>query len=255
MEGFPEIEAFKLAFPTPKDLALIKEQELELWQQWKDGGEKPEDLRPLLQSFKPLIRKQAHQWVSTADVDIPPEAIHAEFNKQFLNAVQTFDPNRGTKLGSWVTTNLKKARRWVATYRHPAKMGEGRFYAAGRYDRSKAFLADQLNREPSTQEISDHMKMPVAEVARLESEKRKALPMSGWEYDPATISPSPEAEALRMAMYELSPEEQVVAEYTMGINGKPQLKAKDIASKMNVSQSKVSRLRNSITNKISKYLR
>jgi len=254
MNEFITIEFPKLSFAEPIDLGQVKQRELELWKNWNAGGQKPEDLRPLLRSFKPLIRKQANQWVSTGDVDIPPEAVYAEFNKQFVKALQTYDPDKG-QLGSWVTGNLRKAKRWMATYRHPARMGESRFYMTGQYDRAKAYLNDQLGREPSTIEIADYMQQPVAEIGRLEMEKRKSLPSGGWEFDPTTISPSKEAEALRLAMYEMTPQEQLVAEYTLGMNGKPTLKAGEIAVKLGVSASKVSHIRAAITDKLSKYMR
>lgn len=254
MTDYITIEFPKLSFAKPVDLGLVKQKELELWKQWNENGQKAEDLRPLLQSFRPLIKKQANQWVSTGDVDVPPEAVYAEFNKQFVNALKTYDPEKG-KLGTWVTGSLRKAKRWMATYRHPARMGEARFYQVGQYDRARAFLTDQLEREPSTLEIADHMQQPVAEIGRLELERRKSLPSGGWEFDPTSISPSKEDEAMRLALYEMTPQEQLVAEYTLGINGKPKLRAGEIANKLGVSASKVSNLRSNITNKISKYMR
>jgi len=240
---------------TAADFSKPRQQaDYDLWKQWDQGGRQPDDLRPLLQNFRGLLRSRANRWVSSVDVDIPPAAIHAEFNKQFLKAVETYDPNRGAALGTWVDTNLKQANRWMATYRNPVRMSETRFYKVGEFDNAKSILDEQLGREPNTQELAEYLKWSEAEVARLENERRRTLTSSAWESDPSSIAPSPEAEKLNILRYELTPKELLVYEYTIGYGGKPQLKPSQIAQRMGVSPSTVSKLRKSIANKAKKYM-
>jgi len=235
-----------------KDLAATKKFEFDQWTKWKDGGQKPDDLRPLLKSFKPLIRSKANSWASRAD--LPPAAVHAEFNKQFVNALKTYNPNKGTALGSWVTTNLQKAQRWVSQYQDPTRIQENRYYKAGEWDNALATLDDMLGREPSTREMAEFLGWSEAEAGRMESEKRKSLYSSGFEgYDPTSIMPSREAEKLRLIRYDLSPEELQVFDYTVGANGKQQMRPGEIAKKLRMSPSKVTRIRNAIAKKLDGY--
>jgi DNA-directed RNA polymerase specialized sigma subunit len=234
------------------DLEPTKQHELELWKKWKDGGEKPEDLRPLLHSFKPLIRARANSWVSRAD--LPPAAVHFEFNKQAVSAMKSYNPGKGAALGSWVTTNLRKAQRWISQHQDSMRFQENRYYRTGKWDNARSTLDDQLGREPTTIEMAEHLGWSEAEAGRMEMEKRKSTFSTGFEgYDPTSIMPSKEAEKLRMVRYELSPNELQVFDYTVGTNGKPQLRPGEIAKQLNLSPSRVTRIRNNITKKLGEY--
>lgn len=238
---------------SKKDLTETKRQDIELWKKWKEGGQAPNDLRPLLKNFRGLIRSKSNRWAQ--NTDLPAAAVHAEFNKQFVNALRTYDPNKGTKLGSWVTTNLKKAQRWASTYQNPARVQETRYYKIGEFDNTVAQLDEQLGREPTNLELAEALKWSEEEVTRMQKEKRPTLYSSAFEgYDPTTIVPSRESEVLRLIRFELSPEELLVYEYTGGYGGKPKLRPGQIAKKLNMSPSKITRIRNSIANKMKKYL-
>ena len=60
-------------------------------------------------------------------------------------------------------------------------------------------------------------------------------------------------EIMRLLPYELGPDEKQVFEYVYGIGGKPKLEPGQIAQKLAMSSSKVSRIKKSIAIKYSKY--
>ena len=231
----------------------LRQRDFQLWDDWKSSGEDPDKLRPLLQNLRGAIRSRANRWAG--HVDIPPAAVHAEFNKQALHALRTYDPNKGAAVSSWVTTNLKKAQRWITANQNPARILEGRVYKTGLYDNAIATLDDQLGREPTTQELSEHLKWSEPEVSRMQAEKRRTLTTGAFDpgYDPTTIMPSREVEILNMIRTELTPEELLVYEYKTGYGGKPQLKSGEIARKLGVSPSKVTRITQAIGRKMEKY--
>jgi DNA-directed RNA polymerase specialized sigma subunit len=237
-----------------KDLEATKRRDVELYDQWKQGGKKPDDLRPLLSNFRGLIRSKANSWARRAD--LPSAFVHSEFTDQFINALNTYNPAKGTALGTWVTTNLRKAQRSITKYQDPLRIQENRYYKLGQWDNAMATLEDQLDREPSTREMAEFLGWPEAEAGRMEAEKRKALISSGFEAgDPTAFLPSREAEVLRLIRFELSPEEMQVHDYTRGLSGKPQLRPGEIARKLNMSPSKVTRIRNSIAKKIEDHMK
>jgi DNA-directed RNA polymerase specialized sigma subunit len=244
----------KEAMADAPDLRETQRKELDLWKKWKDNGQKPEDLKPLMQSFKPVIRKQANAWASRAD--LPPQAVHAAFQKQFVQALQTYDPDKGAKLGSWVTTNLHhgKAQRWISTYQDPLRVQENRYYKMGMWDNAFANLKDQLGREPSTREIAEHLGWSESETGRMEAEKRKTVFGSSSGFDPTAVTPSKESDALKMVRYNLNPQELQVFDYLGGYYGKPQLRPGEIAKKLNLNPSKVTRIKNAISKKLGEYL-
>ena len=229
-----------------------KDKDLQLWHQWKQGGQDPEDLKPLLGSFRGLIRSRSNRYAG--NVELPPAAIHAEFTRQAVNAFKTYDPTKGAALGSWVGTNLQKGNRFVATYQNTARIGEHRHYKVGQYQNAWATLDDQLGREPTNQEISEHLGWHPKEVTRMGAEIRKAHIESAFEGDPTSFMPSREAEVMKLVKHQLSPEEQLVYEYTLGEGGKPQLKPGEMARQLNMSPSKITRIRSGIYNKMKVYL-
>jgi DNA-directed RNA polymerase specialized sigma subunit len=229
--------------------------DFELWKKWKDGGERPSDFRPLLQQFKPMVRKSANRLAMQAD--LPSNTVHAECYRQFLHACKTFNPEKGAGLGTWVTNNLRKAQRWAATYQDPLFTPETRYYKVGVYNNAKATLDDQLGREPTTLELAEHMAWPEAEVARIQAETRGARYSGGSEkgMDPTVNMPTRDAEVVRLIKYQLGPEEMQVYEHTGGFGGKEKLSPGEISKKLNMSPSKVSRIRNSIVEKMEKYMK
>ena len=231
-----------------KGRSSLREEDLQLWNQWKQGGEKPNDLRPLLSNFRGMIRKQSNQFAR--NVELPPNSIHAEFTKQAVNAFRSYDPNKGAALGTWVTTNIQKGKRWVSTYQNPARIGEHRIYKIGQFESAKSQLDERFGREPTQQEMAEYLSWSPREVGRMGSEIRKAHIESSYEGDPTTITPSIEMERLRLVKHELSPEEKLVYEYTIGDGGKPELKPGQIAKKMKISPSKVTRIRTNIFNRV-----
>jgi DNA-binding MarR family transcriptional regulator len=58
---------------------------------------------------------------------------------------------------------------------------------------------------------------------------------------------------MNLIRYQLTPEELLVYEYTIGAGGKPKLRPGEIATKLGMHPTKVSRLRNSITKKIESF--
>ncbi len=226
------------------ELKSLQKKEMDLWHVWHEGGRKPKDLKPLFDSYKPLIQLTANKFVNR--VEIPPSAINAELRKQFVSAVKSYDPKRGTQLNSWVTTNLQKASRFVKTYQNIGKSPEGNIAKITEFKRAKSELADKIGHEPDAKTLADHLKWPQKRVTQLQKElSREDKPVSGFMHDPAEILTPKELEAVHLLQYDtrLGTEERSVYEYVFGINGKPRLGPGEIAKKTSIHPSKVSRIR------------
>lgn len=231
---------------------LSKEQELELWKKWKDGGKKPADLEPLLQSFKPLIAEKMKAYKGRVKL-IPDAAIEAEFQLRFVEALDTFDPSKAS-LSTYIYRYLDKAKRFIAENQNVGRIPETRIYQIKKYQTAVSDLNEELSRPPTPVEISKKLGWPVAEVERMDSELRNDLLSQGFEDDPYALTPSKSEEVLRLFKYELSGQERVVYEYLTGY-GKPRLESTgEIARKMGLQDYQISRYRDSIQKKLRKYL-
>lgn len=257
------------ATPAPKveekkDLTSKKKNEVELWKQWNTGGRKPKDLDPLIKSFAPLIQHRVNFYKNRTE--IPTSVIEHEHKKNFVKALQTWDASRNTQLSSWITTNLRKAGRFIESNKNFARIPENISRHIGSYNAVKSELSEKLGHEPSAHDIHDHILtvghptlgiLSLKNIQRLEKEQRRGLIQSERDEDEIRGSPlmSSRAEEVKhLIVHQLTPQERSVHEYTFGLNGKPMLKPGAIAKKLKMDNSKVSKLRTSIYGKMSKYL-
>ena len=243
------LELVKEAMPPKKkeELKATQRREIDLWHNWNNNGRKPEHLKPLLESYKPLLQDRANKF---RGVELPTSTIHAELRKQFVNAVKTYDPKKGTQLNTWVQTNLQKSSRFVKTYQNLGKIPESNIGKIREFKQAKEHLYNTHGYEPDTKMLSEHLKWPQKRVAQIQKElSRQDNAVSNNLHDPAEFLTPKELEATRILQYDtrLSPEERTVYEYTFGMNGKPRLQPGQIAKQTGLHPSKVSRIRSKLT--------
>jgi DNA-directed RNA polymerase specialized sigma subunit len=246
------LELVKEAMPPKQkdELKTVQRRELDLWYTWNNGGRKPEHLKPLVESYKPLLQREANKFRS---VEIPTSSLNAELRKQFVNAVKTYDPKKGTQLNTWVQHHIRKGSRFIKTYQNLGKIPEGQISKIREFKAAKEHLFNQNGFEADTQTLADHMKWPHKRVVQLQTElSRQDKSTSNYLHDPAEFLNPRELEAVHILQFDsrLSSEERTVYEYTFGMNGKPQLQPGQIASRTSIHPSKVSRIRT----KLKKYL-
>ena len=235
-----------------ESLLAKKGDELKLWQAWMDGGQKPEDLRPLLKSFSPMLRSKINVYKGRVKM-IPDSAIEAEYQIQFANALKSYDPSRGA-LGTYVYRYLDKAKRFVVSNQNVGRIPENRVYKIKQYQTAKDTLTEELGRDPTLKETSAHLGWTEAEAERMDSELRNDLLTQGFEDDPFAISPSKSEEVIRLFKYELEGQEREVYEYLVGL-GRPRMASTgDIARKMKIPDYQVSRIKKNIQKKLQGYL-
>lgn len=234
------------------EISVRRERELELWRAWKDHGQRPEDLRPLLRSFQPLIKSKAAVYRGKVNL-IPDAAIDAEFQLRFVDALRSYDPQKGS-LGTYVYRYLDKAKRFITENQNVGRIPENRVYKIKLFSTTKEDLYEALGRPPTQEELGDKLGWSVEEVDRMEAEQRKDLLSTGFEEDPFVVVPSKSEEVLRLFKYELAGKEREVYEYLTGY-GRPRLSSTgDIAKKVGLPDYQVSRIKHSIKNKLARYL-
>jgi len=243
-----------LSKEAARDLKRRQKREFQMWQDWKQGGMQPQQLRPLIKSFQPLINGEANRWAPRIR-DLPPAAIRAEFTDQFVNALRTYDPNRGAALNTHIRHQLKKAQRFVTTYQNPGRIPENRIYQIRKLQDAEQRLDEQFGRMPTALELADEMKVSPRQVELLQKEVRRSLPTSQFEADPSTHIPSTSQQTLRLLQYDLNDEERQVFEYLYGMGGKPKMGPGAISRQLGMSAPKVSRLKKSIAEKYKGYIK
>lgn len=229
-----------------------KIRELELWKTWKANGEQPRDLQPLLRSFKPLIRSKVNVYKGKVKM-IPDSAIESEFQLRFVDALRSYNPDKGS-LGTYIYRYLDKAKRFIVENQNVGRIPENRVYKIKLFNQAKDDLTEELGTEPTVAEIAQRLNWKVAETERMDSELRNDLMTQGFEDDPYALTPSKSEEVLRLFKYELTGNERAVYEHLTGY-GKPRLTSTGaIAKSLKMPDYQVSRLKNAIQKKLKRYI-
>jgi DNA-directed RNA polymerase specialized sigma subunit len=240
-----------------ESLQKKRKREMQMWQDWKAAQEDPKLLKPLVESFRPVVKK--HVNVYKGMVPIPPSAIEAEFKNHLVTAFRTYDPKYGTQLNTHVHNQMKKGRRFVVKYQNIGGIPEQRAYRITEFNTAKAELEQKLGIEPTSMQLADNLGWNQREVERMEAELRQDLPTStfrspeGDPYDPTYQLPSREMEVIRLMPHSLDNTERLVFEYTFGLGGKPKMRPGEIATKTGMSPSKVARVRKKLAAKVQEY--
>jgi len=235
-----------------RELAVRKQKEIKLWRAWNDGGRSPNDLKPLLRSFGPMIRSKSNVYKGKVKM-IPDSAIEAEFQLRFVDALRSYNPEKGA-LGTYVYRYLDKAKRFIVENQNIGRIPENRVYKIKKYQNAKADLSEDLGREPTVKEIAERLNWREAEAERMDSELRNDLLSQGFDEDPYSIIPSKSEEVIRLFKYELEGTEREVYEYLIGSGKERVASTGEIAKKVNLPDYQVSRIKKNIQKKLRRYL-
>lgn len=224
--------------------------ELELWNSWKKH---PSDqtLIPLLEEMNPTIMKRVNMF-NTAEV--PKQVLEFTAKKLAVEAFQTFEPKKAS-LKTHTYNHLKQLTRFVGDRQNIGKIPENRRIKITQYKAAYNTLEEELKRDPSFQELSAWLKWPLAEIQRMDAELRGTAVSSTFEGENVLAKDTTrERRIIRNIYYELNPEEAIVYEYLLGERGKPRLTETEIAGRLNMSITKISRIKHKIAKKIEQYL-
>lgn len=221
-------------------------KDVETWSDWKDTGNQ-NSLNELLKRYDGMIQSAVNKYDNP---NIPRPALESEAKNQAFIAFNTFNPQRGTQLSTHVGTRLKKLYSYVAKFQNIGKIPEGEVSSIRTYQNAKEDLRKKLMREPSTIELADYLAWDLNRVSRMEASLRKDY--VGMD-DVSAMETNPKFERMMYAYYEMTPEEQVVFDYILGTHGKPKLTPGQIATKLNVSNSKVSSIKNKVAKRMELY--
>lgn len=238
-----------------KEAQVRKEHEIQLWQAWKSAPdhEKPEKLNPLLKAYEPVFNRKVREWSAGAKA-IQPAAFKMELQKQFVNALGNYDPSKAA-LSTHIESRIQKAKRFVVKHQNLAYIPEGQVADIGRIRKAQDELNEELGRDPTHDEIADHIGMQPKRVSTILGSLKKDIPASKLESDNTPTALAREREVLDLLQYNLTPEEKQVFNHLYGMNGAAKLQStNDLAARLGKSAPQISRLKTSIINKYKQYV-
>jgi DNA-directed RNA polymerase specialized sigma subunit len=241
-----------------------KAEELELWSRWKET-KKPEHLEPLLQRFEPIFQNH----MKAKPPMIPASAYHADLMGHAIKAFNSFDPSRGAALNTHVEWGLKKATRYGNRGANLSYVPEAMANKIEPINKARDILTEDLGRDPTHQEIAQHLGMPAARVKTIINAVRRDIPMShtggegNYDYSGSSESPEHELEEQQIAIaanvlpdiFPNKPEFHSLFNHLYGTNGLPQISSTtELAKKLGKSPSQISRMKSQLGATLKKHM-
>lgn len=255
-------------YMTAKEAAATarKEEELRLWQQWKSGGKKPEDLSPLLRKYTPVFNQKIRMWKAP---NVPEEAFLAELQTHFIKALDTYKPEKAA-LNTHVEQRLQKAKRYNTQHQNFGYIPEGQTKHIGAINRAIDSLTEENAVAPTPEDIYGHLQdigyrhvkeLTPARIATIQKNRRKDSAVSQLESDPLKQVGSFEQQQIAVAarilpdLFPNKPDMHAVFNHTFGTNGYPQiLSTGALAKELGKKAPQVARMRTVIGNTLRKHM-
>ena len=224
---------------------------MSLLKTWKETGSK-EHLGALLKAYNPIIKQHVHKWSSSG---LPTSVLEAEARLIAVNAFSDYDPKFGTQLNTHVINRMQKLSRLSYKYQNVAKIPEHRITKIRTFQHAKNLLSEKFGRDPTIDEMQDELHWKPKEIERLETEQRKSLIASADSLKDMAFDQGTEEDIdkVHLLYHELGGMDKSVLEYSTGLFGKPKLSGNEIAKKLKLTPTQVSRVKKSIADKLLQY--
>lgn len=213
----------------------------------------PANMSKLLDAFAPTINSEITRYEGSKPL------LRSRARVLTIKAVKSYNPMAGTKLQSWVVTNLKPLSRYGQRQRD-VHIPEVALRQAAEVDRVTKELRDDLGRDPSDDEIADEIGISPKRVAKVRSMAVASVPtgqideVEGADGEsaiaPGVVTPSKVPFAQDAVYMSLQPRDRLIFDALTGLHGKAQMSAKAVAAKLGVTPALVSQRAKSIAEQI-----
>lgn len=231
-----------------------KEKDLELWRKWKKNPG-PHTLQPLMKQLDPVIQSQVNKWSGA----IARPILESKAKALAYEAIQTYEEGHGAALATHVTNRLQKLSRQVYTHQDAVRLPEYKKLKVHSYLRGQRELMDTYGREPTHQEMTDHLgwssKM-LGEVERsLNPELVESSDVGAGLFEQTSVWGSDSGDGMvDLIYYDLDPKDKLIFEHTTGYSGKPILSNAQLRKKTGLTQGQLSYRKRKLVDKFKEVL-
>jgi hypothetical protein len=197
----------------------------------------PQGNAAILKTLDPVINKAVKTFAGRDD-----PLLRSRARRITLDSLGTYDPRRG-RLQTHIFNQLRTMQRVAGQQSHIIKVPERVVLDRRTVSRVQQELEDELGREPTDAELAQHTGFSIKRLGKIRRFSPgmaegffAAMPDGGFA--PAVKA---ESEAWVQFVYDdLSPTDQKIMEWTLGMGGRPKLSNQEIAIKLKRSPGAIS---------------
>ena len=213
----------------------LEEEHQPAFDAWK-ADQSPAGNAAFLKHIDPIVKKGVKMYSDGSPLTASRARLVA------LKAARSYDPSR-SRLQSHMLNQMQSLRRVQRQQHEVLKVPERVLLENNRLYKYTQELSDELGRDPSDAELSDHLGIPLARLAKIRTyqpgmssgQAEGADPMQG---QPASMIPGhQEAEEhwTQVVYQDLGSLDQRIMEMTLGLHGQKKLANKEVAAKLDRS--------------------
>lgn len=210
----------------------LKATDIELWRQWKKTRA-PGDLQKLLTQMNPILLREVNKWAPS----MSRSYLEAEAKRLAVEAFESYNPNQGTALSTYVASRLPKLSRVVYATQNTARLSETKNLLFHTYHTATNELKDRHGREPTNDELADHLGWA---PKKLEQFQRQSQRKEFVESEDHPDVDDAEDHLVDYIYHDLTPLQKSIFEYSTGYLGKPKLSGSEMMKKLNLTQGQLS---------------
>lgn len=205
----------------------VKSKDVELWQRWKRTRD-PGDLQLLLRQMEPIIQREVNKWAPSASRSY----LEGQARRLAVQAFETYDPNAGAALSTYLASRLPKLSRPVYATQNAARMPETQSVLFHTFNHARMHLEDVNGRPPTTVELADHLAWEPKRVSEFQRIANRKEYIESEEHPDADDT---QDHLVDYIYHDLSPQQKLIFEHSTGYGGAKVLSSADAAKKLKIT--------------------
>lgn len=202
----------------------------------------PENMAGLVEAFMPTVNAEIMQYSG------PKELLRSRGRFLVTQAVKSYNPMSGTKLNSWVVTNLKQLSRYGKRLR-PVRASEAMLRNAAELASVERRMEDDLGRKPTEDELVDETgwsRKTLSEIRRSAVASVNGSMFGeddegeGGISEPGMVRPSRMPYAAEAVYMGLDDTDKAIFDGRTGMHGKNAVSGTSLADMLNITPAAVS---------------
>jgi DNA-directed RNA polymerase specialized sigma subunit len=210
----------------------LKSKDIDTWRQWKKSRA-PADLQRLLTQMNPIMMREVGKWSPS----MSRSYLEAEAKRLAVEAFETYDPNQGTALSTYLASRLPKLSRVTYSTMNTARLSETKNLLFHTYHTAGNELRDKHGREPTNEELADHLGWSPKKLEQFQRQSQRKEFVESEEHPDAEDA---EDHLVDYIYHDLTPLQKSIFEHSTGYGGKPRLSGDAMMKKLNITQGQLS---------------